>query len=155
MAKLKEGDKAPDFTAKDQDGNSVSLSDFKGKTLVLYFYPQDNTPTCTKEACNFRDNYQSLIGKGLAVVGVSFDTEKSHKKFINKYSLPFPLIADPDKKIIEDYGVWGEKMTFGRNYMGTLRTTFIIDGKGIITHIIEKVDSGNASQQVIDLLQLK
>lgn len=155
MAKLKTGDKAPDFTAKDQDGNTISLSDFKGKTLVLYFYPQDNTPTCTKEACNFRDNYQSLLSKGLAVIGVSLDTEKSHKKFINKFNLPFPLVADPDKKIIEDYGVWGEKMTFGRNYMGTLRTTFIIDGKGIITHIIEKVDSGNASQQVIDLLQLK
>lgn len=155
MAKLKEGDKAPDFTAQDQDGKTVSLSDFKGKTLVLYFYPQDNTPTCTKEACNFRDNYQSLLSEGLAVVGVSFDTEKSHKKFINKYSLPFPLLADPDKKIIEDYGVWGEKMLFGRNYIGTLRTTFIIDGKGTITHIIEKVDSGNASQQVIDLLHLK
>lgn len=155
MSKLKAGDKAPDFTAKDQDGNTISLSDFKGKTLVLYFYPQDNTPTCTKEACNFRDNYQSLLSKGLSVVGVSLDTEKSHKKFINKFNLPFPLIADPDKKIIEDYGVWGEKMTFGRNYMGTLRTTFIIDGKGIIIHIIEKVDSGNASQQVIDLLQLK
>lgn len=155
MSKLKAGDKAPDFTAKDQDGNTISLSDFKGKTLVLYFYPQDNTPTCTKEACNFRDNYQSLLSKGLAVIGVSLDTEKSHKKFINKFNLPFPLVADPDKKIIEDYGVWGEKMTFGRNYMGTLRTTFIIDGKGIITHIIEKVDSGNASQQVIDLLQLK
>jgi peroxiredoxin Q/BCP len=153
MAELKEGDKAPAFKAKDQDGNTVSLADFKGKNLVLYFYPQDDTPTCTKEACNYRDNYQSLLSKGFAVVGVSFDTEKSHKKFIKKYSLPFPLISDPDKKIIEDYGVWGEKMLFGRNYMGTLRTTFIIDKKGIITRIIHKVDSGNASQQVLDLLK--
>jgi peroxiredoxin Q/BCP len=153
MAELKEGDKAPAFKAKDQDGNIVSLADFKGKNLVLYFYPQDDTPTCTKEACNYRDNYQSLISKGFAVVGVSFDTEKSHKKFIKKYDLPFPLISDPDKKIIEDYGVWGEKILFGRNYMGTLRTTFVIDKKGLISHIIRKVDSGNASQQVLDLLK--
>ena len=153
MTELKEGDQAPAFTAKDQDGNTVSLSDFKGKNVILYFYPQDDTPTCTKEACNYRDNYQSLLSKGFAVIGVSFDTEKSHKKFIKKYSLPFPLIADTDKKIIEDYGVWGEKTTFGRTYMGTFRTTFIIDKKGIITHIIQKVDSGNASQQVLDLLQ--
>lgn len=153
MAELKEGDKAPAFKAKDHDGNTVSLADFKGKNLVLYFYPQDDTPTCTKEACNYRDNYQSLLSKGFAVVGVSFDTEKSHKKFIKKYNLPFPLISDPDKNIIEDYGVWGEKMLFGRNYMGTLRTTFVIDKKGVISHIIRKVDSGNASGQVLDLLK--
>lgn len=153
MSSLKEGDKAPNFTAKDQDGNPISLSDFKGKKVILYFYPQDNTPTCTKEACNFRDNYQSLLGKGFQVIGVSFDTEKSHQKFIKKFSLPFPLVADPDKKIIEAYGVWGEKMLFGRNYMGTMRTTFIIDEKGKIEHIINKVDSGNASQQVLDLLK--
>jgi thioredoxin-dependent peroxiredoxin len=153
MTELKEGDKAPAFTAKDQDGNTVSLSDFKGKNVILYFYPQDDTPTCTKEACNYRDNYQSLLNKGFAVIGVSFDTEKSHKKFINKYSLPFPLIADTDKKIIEDYGVWGEKTTFGRTYMGTFRTTFVIDKNGVITHVIRKVESGKASQQVLDLLQ--
>ena len=152
MSSLKEGDKAPNFTAKDQDGNAISLSDFKGKKVILYFYPQDNTPTCTKEACNFRDNYQSLLGKGFQVIGVSFDTEKSNQKFIKKFSLPFPLVADPDKKIIEAYGVWGEKTLFGRKYMGTLRTTFIIDEKGKIEHIINKVDSGNASQQVLDLL---
>ncbi|HEX3386742.1 MAG TPA: thioredoxin-dependent thiol peroxidase, partial [Mucilaginibacter sp.] len=146
MSKLKEGDKAPAFKAKDQDGTTVSLADFKGKNLILYFYPGDDTPTCTKEACNYRDNYQSLLSQGFSVVGVSFDSEKSHKKFIKKYSLPFPLIADPDKKIIEDYGVWGEKTLFGRTYMATLRTTFIIDEKGIIKHIIEKVDSGHASQ---------
>ena len=109
MTELKEGDKAPGFTAKDQDGNTVSLSDFKGKNVILYFYPQDDTPTCTKEACNYRDNYQSLLSKTFAVIGVSFDTEKSHKKFIKKYNLPFPLIADTDKKIIEDYGVWGKR----------------------------------------------
>ena len=153
MTELKEGDKAPAFTAKDQDGNTVSLSDYKGKNVILYFYPQDDTPTCTKEACNYRDNYQSLLSKGFAVIGVSFDTEKSHKKFIKKYSLPFPLIADTDKKIIEDYGVWGEKTTFGRTYMGTFRTTFVIDKNGVISHIIRKVESGKASQQVLDLLQ--
>jgi peroxiredoxin Q/BCP len=152
MTHLKEGDKAPDFSAKDQDGNTVSLSDFKGKNLVLYFYPQDDTPTCTKEACNFRDNYQSLLGKGFAVIGVSFDTEKSHKKFIKKYDLPFPLISDPDKKLIEDYGVWGEKTLFGRNYMGTIRTTFVIGKDGNILKVINKVDSQNASQQILDLL---
>jgi peroxiredoxin Q/BCP len=153
MTQLKEGDKAPDFTAKDQDGNAISLSDYKGKNVILYFYPQDDTPTCTKEACNFRNNYQSLLGKGFAVIGVSMDNEKSHKKFIKKYSLPFPLITDPDKKIIEDYGLWAEKTTFGRTYMGVLRTTFIIDKNGVITHVITKVESGKASQQVLDLVQ--
>lgn len=153
MSSLKEGDIAPNFTAKDQNSNPISLADFKGKKVILYFYPQDNTPTCTKEACNFRDNYQSLLGKSFQVIGVSFDTEKSHQKFIKKYDLPFPLVADPDKKIIEAYGVWGEKTLFGRNYMGTRRTTFIIDEKGKIEHIISKVDSGNASQQVLDLLK--
>jgi peroxiredoxin Q/BCP len=153
MSKLKEGDKAPDFTANDQNGNTVSLSDFKGKNLILYFYPQDDTPTCTKEACNFRDNYQSLLSKGFAVVGVSFDNEKSHKKFIKKYDLPFPLLADPDKKLIEDYDVWGEKTLFGRNYMGTIRTTFIIGKDGKILRVIDKVNSQNASQQVLDLLK--
>jgi peroxiredoxin Q/BCP len=119
----------------------------------LYFYPKDNTPTCTDEACNFRDNYQSLLSKGFAVIGVSTDTEKSHKRFEKKFSLPFPLIADPDRKIVEQYGLWAEKMLFGRKYMGTLRTTFVIDPKGKIIAVIDKVDSKNSSQQVIDLLQ--
>ena len=153
MSTLKEGDKAPDFTGNDQNGNTISLADFTGKTLILYFYPQDNTPTCTKEACNFRDNYQLLVDKGLSVIGVSFDTEKSHKKFIDKFQLPFPLIADPDRKIIEAYGVWGEKKLYGKVYMGTLRTTFIIDENGLIKHIIQKVDSNNASAQVLELLK--
>ena len=153
MAKPKEGDKAPDFTAKDQNGKNVSLSDFKGKTVILYFYPKDDTPGCTAEACSFRDNYQSLIGKGYAVIGVSTDDEKSHKKFETKFSLPFPLIADPDKKIVEAYGVWVEKNMYGKKYMGTARTTFLIDANGIITKVIDKVDTQNSSQQVIDLLQ--
>jgi len=152
MSTLKEGEKAPDFTAKDQNGSTVSLSDFKGKTVILYFYPKDDTPGCTAEACDFRDNYQSLQGKGYQVIGVSTDDEKSHKKFETKYSLPFPLIADADKHIVEAYGVWVEKSMYGKTYMGTARTTFIIDGEGVIKKIIEKVDTKNSSQQVLDLV---
>src|ERR1700743_1830414 len=152
MSNLKEGDKAPDFTAKDQNGNSISLSYYKGKTIILYFYPKDDTPGCTAEACDFRDNYQSLIGKGFQVIGVSTDDEKSHKKFETKYSLPFPLIADTGKEIHEAYGVWVEINMYGRKYMGTARVTFIINGDGIIQKLIEKVDTKAASQQVLDLL---
>jgi peroxiredoxin Q/BCP len=152
MATLKAGDKAPDFTAKDQNGQTISLGDFKGKTVILYFYPKDDTPGCTAEACDFRDNYQSLVGKGFEVIGVSTDDEKSHKKFETKYSLPFPLIADTDQTIVEAYGVWGEKNMYGKKYMGTVRTTFIIDGDGIIKQVITKVDTKAASQQVLDLL---
>lgn len=153
MATLKEGDKAPEFTAKDQNGNTVSLADYKGKNLILYFYPKDDTPGCTAEACSFRDNYQSMLSKGFEVIGVSTDDEKSHKKFVNKYSLPFTLIADADKSIVEAYGVWVEKNMYGRKYMGTARTTFIIDTDGNIKKIIDKVDTKNATQQVTDLLQ--
>jgi len=153
MATLQEGDKAPDFTANDQNGKTVSLSDFKGKNVILYFYPKDDTPGCTAEACSFRDNYQSMLGKGFQVIGVSTDTEKSHKKFETKYSLPFPLIADVDKNINEAYGVWVEKNMYGRKYMGTARKTFIIGPDGIISKIIDKVDTKNSSQQVLDLLQ--
>jgi peroxiredoxin Q/BCP len=152
MSTLKEGEKAPGFTAKDQNGQTVSLSDFKGKTVILYFYPKDDTPGCTAEACDFRDNYQSLQGKGYQVIGVSTDDEKSHKKFETKYSLPFPLIADADKQIVEAYGVWKEKSMYGKTYMGTARTTFIIDGEGIIKKVIDKVDTKNSSQQVLDLV---
>jgi len=152
MAALKEGDKAPGFTAKDQNGKTVSLADFKGKTVILYFYPKDDTPGCTAEACDFRDNYQSLIAKGFEVIGISSDDEKSHKKFETKYSLPFTLIADESKEINEAYDVWGEKNMYGKKYMGTIRTTFIINGDGIISHIINKVDTQNASQQVLDLV---
>jgi len=153
MTTLKEGDKAPGFTAKDQNGKTVSLADFAGKNVILYFYPQDNTPTCTVEACSFRDNYQSMLSKGFEVIGVSPDNEKSHKKFEKKFSLPFTLIADMDKSIVEAYGVWGEKTLFGRTYMGILRTTFVINGDGMISKIIHKVDSKNATQQVLNLLQ--
>ena len=149
---LKEGDKAPEFTAKDQNGKTVSLADFLDKTLILYFYPKDDTPGCTAEACSFRDNYQSLLQQGYHVIGISTDNEKSHKKFQSKYELPFPLIADPDKKIVERYGVWVEKNMYGKVYMGTARTTFLIDQKGIIQKIIEKVDTKNSSQQVLNLL---
>ncbi len=152
MATLKAGDKAPDFTAKDQNGKTVSLADFKGKTVILYFYPKDDTPGCTAEACDFRDNYQSLVGKGFEVIGVSTDDEKSHKKFETKYSLPFPLIADTDHSIVDAYNVWGEKSMYGKKFMGTVRTTFIIDGDGIIKQVIDKVDTKAASQQVLDLL---
>ncbi len=153
MARPKEGDKAPDFTAKDQNGKTVSLSDFKGKKVILYFYPKDDTPGCTAEACSFRDNYQFMLTKGFAVIGVSTDDEKPHKKFETKFNLPFPLIADPDKHIVEAYGVWVEKNMYGKKYMGTARVTFLIDANGIITKVIDKVDTQNSSQQVIDLLQ--
>ncbi|WP_448697289.1 thioredoxin-dependent thiol peroxidase [Mucilaginibacter sp. AW1-3] len=152
MAILKEGDIAPDFTAKDQNGNDVTLSSFKGKNVILYFYPKDDTPGCTLEACSFRDNYQSLVGQGFEVIGVSTDDEKSHKKFEKKFNLPFTLIADNDKKIVEEYGVWVEKSMYGKTYMGTARTTFLINAQGIIKNIITKVDNQNATQQVLDLL---
>ena len=152
MATLKEGDKAPDFTAKDQNGKTISLADFKGKTVILYFYPKDDTPGCTAEACDFRDNYQSLLSKGFEVIGVSTDGEKSHKKFETKYNLPFPLIADEEKNIVEAYGVWGEKSMYGKTYMGTTRKTFIIDADGNLKKIIDKVDTKAASQQVLEVL---
>jgi thioredoxin-dependent peroxiredoxin len=148
MGHLKEGSEAPMFEGTDQNGKSVKLTDFAGKKLVLYFYPKDNTPGCTAEACNLRDNYESFIKKGYAVVGVSPDTEKSHKGFAGKYSLPFPLLADTSKKILNDYGVWGEKKLYGRSYMGVLRTTFLIDEKGIIEKIIEKVDTAGHTEQI-------
>lgn len=152
MATLHEGEKAPDFTAKNQNGEEISLSDYKGKNVILYFYPKDDTPGCTAEACSFRDNYQSLLQQGFEVIGVSTDDEKSHKKFESKYNLPFALIADSEKKIVEDYGVWVEKNMYGKTYMGTARTTFLIGTDGIIKNIIRKVDTQNSSQQILDLL---
>lgn len=152
MSELTAGQAAPDFTATDQDGNTISLNQFKGKKVVLYFYPKDNTPGCTTEACDFRDNYQGLMAKGIVVLGVSVDSEQSHQKFASKYDLPFTLIADPDKKIVEAYGVWGEKNMYGKKYMGTTRKTFLIDENGVITHIIAKVDTKNATAQVLELL---
>ncbi|MXV17805.1 thioredoxin-dependent thiol peroxidase [Hufsiella ginkgonis] len=152
MPTPQQGDPAPDFTATDQHGNKVSLSDYRGKEVILYFYPQDNTPTCTVEACNFRDNYQSLQRKGFEVIGISPDNEKSHTRFITKHQLPFTLIADKDRKIVERYGLWVEKTTFGRTYMGTARKTFVIGKDGVIKLVIDKVTSKTASQQVLDLL---
>lgn len=153
MSILKEGDKAPEFTSKDQNGNSISLSEFKGKKVVLYFYPKDSTPGCTAEACDFRDNYQGLKAQGIEVLGVSIDDEKSHQKFITKYDLPFTLLADTDKAIVEAYGVWGEKSMYGKKYMGTNRTTFIIDEEGNIAHIISKVDTKAPTAQVLELIK--
>lgn len=146
---LKEGDKAPDFKGKDQNGNEVSLKDFRGKKLVLYFYPKDDTPGCTTESCDLRDHYNLLKKKGFDVLGVSADSEKSHQKFIKKFKLPFPLIADTDKKIVNDYGVWKAKMLFGRKFMGIVRTTFIIDEKGKIEEVITKVDTEKHTQQIL------
>lgn len=152
MKELKEGDKAPAIKAKNQNGETVQLKDYLGKIVILYFYPKDNTPGCTTEACNFRDNYQSLLQEGYEVLGVSVDSEQSHQKFINKFELPFNLLADEDKKIVEDYGVWVEKKMYGKKYMGTARITFVIDENGVIKHIIKKVDNKNASQQIRKLV---
>lgn len=153
MTTLQAGEKAPAFTSKDQNGNTVSLDQFLGKKVVLYFYPKDDTPGCTAEACDFRDNYQGLVAQGIEVLGVSVDDEKSHQKFITKHSLPFTLLADTDKEIVEAYGVWGEKNMYGKKYMGTNRTTFIIDEKGNIAHVIAKVDSKNPTAQVLELIK--
>lgn len=146
---LQIGDVAPEFESQDQDGKKIKLSGYKGKKVVLYFYPQDNTPTCTKEACNLRDNYDRFLAQGYVVLGVSPDNAKSHLKFISKHSLPFPLLADTELAIAQAYGVWGEKTTFGRTYMGIIRTTFVIDEKGIISEIISKVDSANHTDQIL------
>lgn len=152
MSELKEGQKAPEFTAADQEGNNITLKQFEGKTVVLYFYPKDDTPGCTAEACDFRDNYQGLLAKDIVVLGVSVDDEKSHQKFATKHSLPFTLLADTDQKIVNAYGVWGEKNMYGKKYMGTNRTTFIISEDGTIAHIIKKVDTKNSTAQVLELL---
>ena len=151
QTKLKVGDKAPDFTANDQDGKKISLSDYKGKKVVLYFYPKDQTPGCTEEACNLRDNISDLTKAGYVVLGVSSDNEASHKEFQQKYSLPFSLVADNDKSINQNYGVWVEKERDGKKFMGTARTTFIIDEKGFITNIIDKVDTKSHAGQILQL----
>ena len=130
------GDKCPELLGRDQNGNELKLSDFAGKKLVLYFYPNDMTPGCTNEACNLRDNYERFLDMGYAVVGVSVDDENKHQKFIEKHSLPFPLIADTDHKLVEAFGVWGEKKMYGRTYMGVFRTTFVISEAGIVERII-------------------
>lgn len=153
MVSLKEGMKAPYFEGTDQNNKTIKLTDFQGKKVVLYFYPKDNTPGCTAEACNLRDNFSELLDKGFAVVGVSMDDEKSHKNFASRYSLPFSLLADTSRKILNDYGAWGEKKLYGKSYMGIIRTTFIIDEHGMIEKIISKVDTKNHTQQILKLFK--
>lgn len=147
---LKVGDKAPAINSVDQLGNPITLAQFKGKKVILYFYPKDDTPGCTKEACSFRDNYSLLKEKGYEVLGVSVDSTKKHQKFIEKHELPFTLIADEEQKVVSDYGVWGLKKFMGREYMGTNRTTFVIDEKGKIERIIDKVDTTNSAAQILE-----
>ncbi len=148
---LKVGDKAPDFEVNDQDGEPVRLSELRGSKVILYFYPRDMTPGCTAQACNLRDNYSRMKRKGYEVLGVSTDSEKSHRKFIDKENLPFRLIADTDKVIHDAYGTWVEKSLYGRKYMGTARVTFVINEKGVIEDIIEKVDTKNHVSQILDI----
>lgn len=149
MTQLTEGQKAPAFKGKDQNGKAVSLADFKGTKIILYFYPQDDTPTCTLQACNLRDHFGLLKKKGFIVLGVSPDEEKKHKKFETKYDLPFTLIADTNHKIIDSYGVWGEKKLYGRSYMGLHRTTFLIDEKGVIRKIFIKPKSKQHTEEIL------
>ena len=149
MITLKEGDKAPHFQGVNQDGNPISLDDFSGKKLILYFYPKDNTSGCTAEACSLNDAYAELTEKGFDVVGVSPDPIASHLKFIAKYNLSFQLIADTEKTILQAYGVWGEKKMYGRSYMGVIRTTFIINEQGYIEKIIDKVKTKEHAQQIL------
>lgn len=149
---LKIGDKAPEFSLNDQNGELHNLSDYRGRKVVLYFYPKDDTPGCTKEACNFRDNIARFATAGVEVIGVSVDSEKSHAKFANKYELPFILLADTEKKVVEDYGVWGEKNFMGRKYLGTTRSTFLIDEEGVIFKIYKKVKPSEHAQEILELL---
>lgn len=150
MKEIKIGDPAPDFSALDQDGNIISLSQFLGKKLVLFFYPKDNTPGCTAEACDLRDNYENFLSKGYQIVGVSADNQKSHLKFIEKYSLPFPLISDTERKVLEAYNAWGEKKLYGKTFMGIKRKTYIISEEGIIETIFEKVQTKEHSKQIFE-----
>ncbi len=152
MTHLKEGQKAPNFEGINQDGKVMKLADFAGKKLILYFYPKDNTPGCTAESCNLNDNYEELTSKGFEVLGVSPDSVASHLKFIAKHNFAFNLIADEEKKILESYGAWGEKNMYGRKYMGVLRTTFIIDEKGVIEKIIKKVKTKDHTAQILEEL---
>jgi len=154
MNLLKEGDKAPEFTGVNQNGKKISLSDFAGKKLILYFYPKDNTPGCTAESCNLNENYDGLINKGFEVIGVSPDGEASHQKFIDKYGLKFNLIADTDHSILELYNSWGLKKLYGKEYMGVLRTTFIINEEGIIEKIINKVKTNDHTNQIFTELKI-
>lgn len=146
---LKIGDKAPYFEGSDKDGNIIKLTDFAGKKLVLYFYPKDNTPGCTAEACDLRDNYERFLSLGYAVVGVSKDSQKSHAKFVEKFNLPFPLLSDEKTEILQAYEAWGKKKLYGREYMGAIRKTFVINEEGIIEDVIEKVKTKDHTSQIL------
>ena len=154
MTNLKKGDKAPDINGRDENGNTISFDQFAGKKKILFFYPKDDTPGCTANACDFRDNYKELQDLGFAIIGVSSQDEESHKKFINKYTLPFPLVADTDLKVHNDYGVWGHKKFMGKEYDGTHRTTFIINEENQLLEVIEKVKTKDATKQIKELLNL-
>jgi peroxiredoxin Q/BCP len=154
MSNLKTGDKAPNFEGVNQNGDSIKLEDFSGKKLIFYFYPKDNTPGCTAESCDLNDNYDSWLEKGFEVVGVSPDSEKSHLKFIDKFGLKFNLIADTEKEVLQAYGAWGLKKLYGREYMGVLRKTFVIDENGVILEVFEKVKTKEHTNQIITALNI-
>lgn len=153
MKHLKVGDKAPVFTGTDQNGKTISMNDFKGKKLAVYFYPKDNTPGCTVQACNLRDNYEDLLKNGIQVVGISADSVSSHQKFIDKFTLPFPLIADEDKKVIEQFGVWGPKKFMGKEYDGIHRTTFLIDEDQTIVGIVDKPKTKEHAEEILEIFK--
>ncbi len=155
MSILEPGVKAPAISATDQDGKSVTLEEYRGRRVVLYFYPKDDTPGCTKEACAFRDNFPKFNSVGVEVLGVSIDDEKKHKKFAEKYQLPFRLVSDPDRKIVEAYGVWGMKKFMGREYMGTSRVTYLINEDGVIEHVWPKVTPEKHAEELLNYLQQK
>jgi len=148
MPDLKEGDLAPAISARDQNGELITLEEYRGRKVVLFFYPKDNTPGCTAEACDLRDNYSRFLELGYEIVGVSADSEKSHQGFIAKHQLPFRLISDPDRKVLQDYGAWGEKKLYGKTYMGILRKTYVINQDGYVEKIIEKVITKEHSEQI-------
>ena len=149
---LEKGKKAPDFTIKNDEGRDISLKDFRGKKVVVYFYPKDNTPGCTKEACSFRDNYDAILAKGAVVLGISADSEKSHVNFKTKFGLPFFLLSDPEKEVIKAFGAWGKKKMMGKEYEGILRTTFVIDEQGMISHVFKKVDTARHGEEILEVL---
>ncbi|MEY4134098.1 MAG: thioredoxin-dependent thiol peroxidase [Saprospiraceae bacterium] len=154
MTIIKVGDKAPEFNATDEAGNPITIGQFKGRKLILFFYPKDDTPGCTAENCNLRDNYADLLARGFAIVGVSPDSAKKHQGFKSKYALPFPLIPDTDQQILKLYGAWGEKQMYGRTYEGVLRTTFVINEEGIVEKIFDKVDTKDHTAQILKVLGL-
>ena len=153
MKELAEGMKAPDFSGRDQAGKDISLKNYQGKKVILYFYPKDDTPGCTAEACNLRDNFGGLTEKGFEVIGVSADSEKSHQRFIEKFDLPFKLVSDTGREILKSYGAWGPKKMYGKEYEGILRKTFIIDEQGVIIKILNKVDTKNHTDQIMEALE--